>query len=49
METEFRAGQFEAGALAGIRRVSEIITRHFPHSSDDRDELPDAPTVIDGD
>jgi uncharacterized membrane protein len=49
METEFRAGQFEAGALAGIRRVSEIIARHFPRLPDDRDELPDAPAVIDGD
>jgi uncharacterized membrane protein len=47
METEFRAGQFEAGALAGVRRVSALIARHFPRSEGDRNELPDRPTVID--
>lgn len=47
MEAELRAGQFEAGALAGIRRVSALIARHYPGSLSDRNELPDAPVVID--
>jgi uncharacterized membrane protein len=46
METELRAGRFEAGAIAGIRRVSELIARHFPPRPDDTNELPDAPAVI---
>lgn len=47
MEVEFRAGQFEAGALAGIRRVSTLVARHFPRSPGDTDELPDAPVLLD--
>ena len=47
METEFRAGQFEAGALAGIRRVSVLMSRHFPATPGDRDELPDTPAIFD--
>ena len=47
MEAELRAGQFEAGALAGIRRASALIARHFPWAPGDRNELPDAPVVID--
>ncbi len=47
MEAELRAGQYEAGALAGIRRVSALIARHFPPRSGDRNELPDAPAVFD--
>lgn len=47
METEFRAGQFEAGALAGIRRVSALVARHFPREDGDRNELPDTPMLFD--
>ena len=47
MENEFRAGQFEAGALAGVRRVSQLVARHFPPRADDRNELPDRPVVFD--
>jgi uncharacterized membrane protein len=46
MEVELRAGHFETAALAGIRRASEIITRHFPRIPGDRNELPDEPVVI---
>ncbi len=46
MEAEFRAGHFEAGALAGIAAVSVLIGRHFPPRADDRNELPDQPVVI---
>ena len=46
MEQELRAGRFEAGAIAGIERVSELIARHFPPMPGDRNELPDAPAVI---
>ena len=46
MESDFGAGRFEAGAIAGIERVSELIARHFPPTRDDRNELPDAPVII---
>jgi uncharacterized membrane protein len=46
MESELAAGRFEAGALAGIERVSGLIARHFPPRPDDRNELPDAPVII---
>lgn len=46
MENEFRAGRFEAGAIAGVHRVSAIIARHFPAESGDRNELPNAPVLI---
>jgi uncharacterized membrane protein len=49
METEFCARQFEAGALAGVRRVSTLIARHFPWLAADDNELPDAPALVDGD
>jgi uncharacterized membrane protein len=46
MEAEFRAGRYEAGALAGIRSVSALIARHFAPSARDLNELPDAPQII---
>jgi uncharacterized membrane protein len=47
MEAEFRAGRFEAGALAGIRGVSALVARHFPPGDAERNELPDTPVVFD--
>jgi uncharacterized membrane protein YgcG len=46
MENEFRAGHFESGALAGIRRTAALIARHFPPVAGDRNELPDAPVLL---
>ena len=46
MEAQFRAGQFEAGALAGVRAASDLLARHFPGSADDRNQLPDRPMMI---
>jgi uncharacterized membrane protein len=43
MEQRFRRGEFEAGALAGIRLVDELLRRHFPASGDNPDELPNRP------
>lgn len=45
MERHFRAGEFEAGAVAGVRRVGELIERHFPPQPGDRNELPDRPLL----
>ena len=46
MEAQFRAGQFEAGALAGVRAASDLLARHFPGSADDVNQLPDRPLLI---
>jgi hypothetical protein len=47
METEFRAGRFEAGVLLGIARITAILQEHFPaHGRDNPNELPDVPVVV---
>ena len=48
MERLFAEGQFAAGALEGVRRVGEIIARHFPPLPAGRDvnELPNRPAVF---
>jgi uncharacterized membrane protein len=46
MEAAFREGRFEEGVLAGIRRVSELLRRHFPAEGGPRNELPDRPVVL---
>lgn len=46
MEKEFRAGNFEGGALKGIAAASQLLAKHFPPSGLRRNELPDKPLVI---
>ncbi len=46
MEAEFRAGRFEAGALAGIKVTGELLRKHFPDTTGDTDELPNPPAVL---
>ena len=46
MEKEFRAGKYEAGALAGIDAVSELLARHFPADGKRPNELEDRPALI---
>ncbi len=46
MEASFRAGQFEEGALQGIRAISLLMARHFPPLGSNADELPDQPVVL---
>jgi uncharacterized membrane protein len=46
IEAELRAGRSEAGALAGIRAVSDLLARHFPASGTPRREQPDRPVVL---
>ena len=47
MQDGFRAGNYQAGAIAGIDAVAAVLRRYFP--SDDRpnpDELPDRPVML---
>ncbi len=46
MESAFREGRFEDGAIAGINAISELLAQHFPRGSDTRNELPDEPLVL---
>ncbi|MEJ2515207.1 MAG: TPM domain-containing protein [Gammaproteobacteria bacterium] len=47
MESEFRAGRFGSGVVAGIERVATFMARCFPARDGDRDnELPDRPVVL---
>jgi uncharacterized membrane protein len=46
METDFRAGNFEAGVIKGVEAVSREMAAHFPRSGAGPNELPDAPVVM---
>lgn len=46
MEADFRRGAFEAGVRQGIKAIGELLARHFPPPADNRNELPDRPTLI---
>jgi uncharacterized membrane protein len=39
METAFRLGQFEAGMLAGVKEIGEVLQKHFPVAAGDKNEL----------
>ncbi len=46
MEAAFRQGEFERGALEGIRRISELLAQNFPPSGDNPDELANRPVIV---
>jgi uncharacterized membrane protein len=46
IEQSFRAGQFEAGLLEGIRRITRLLAVHFPGASDNVDELVNRPVML---
>ncbi len=46
MEDAYRQGDFEAGSLRGIERVSELMARHFPPGPDHQNELPNRPALL---
>jgi uncharacterized membrane protein len=47
MQQEFAAGRFEAGTLAGLSAVSDLLAQHFPtKAGENPNELPDAPLVL---
>ena len=45
METAFRDGRYEEGALAGVEAISDLLARAFPRG-DGSNELPNRPIVI---
>jgi uncharacterized membrane protein len=46
MQQEFARGQFERGAVIGVRAISDLLAEHFPPSGDGRNDLPDKPVVL---
>ena len=46
MEACFARGDYEAGALAGIARVDELLRRHYPATGHPANELPDQPALL---
>ena len=50
MEEHFRARRFQAGSIAGVDAISNLLSRHFPasvrESSQSHNELPDRPTLL---
>ena len=45
MSRSFQAGQFEAGVLAAIDRMTRELVAHFPAGTQNLDELPNAPLI----
>jgi uncharacterized membrane protein len=47
MQEHFSAGNYQAGALAGIDAITAILARHFPaNGTRHADELPDRPVLL---
>ena len=46
MEEAFQVGRYEHGMLAGIERISALLTEHFPARRVNPDELPDKPVTL---
>jgi uncharacterized membrane protein len=37
----FRRGEFSQGIIAGVTKVGDLLSVHFPYRPDDKNELPD--------
>ncbi len=46
MQTQFRSGQFQQGALLGIAQVTELLNQYFPATATHPNQLPNAPVII---
>lgn len=46
MQAAYRRGEFAAGSLDGIARVTALLKRGFPKTAGDGNELPDRPVVL---
>ena len=46
MEQHYRVGDFRAGSLEGIQRVTELLARHFPPGRFNPDELSNKPVIL---
>jgi len=46
MEEAFQAGEFESGVLLALKTITEALREHFPASSENPNELPNAPLLL---
>ncbi len=50
MEEDFRAGRFEAGSVAGVLAIGDLLSRHFPRpataAAQSHNQLPDRPILL---
>ena len=47
MERDFRSGEYERGAIAGVEAIGELLARHFPaQGGSNPAELPDRPVLL---
>ena len=46
MEILFKQGQFEAGVLHGITQINRLLIEHYPATTNNHNELPNAPVII---
>lgn len=46
LEDAYRRGDFEAGSVAAVRQVGELLARHFPARPDNPNELPNRPLIL---
>jgi uncharacterized membrane protein len=46
MEQHYRAGNFREGTFEGIRRVTDLLARHFPPGERNLDELSNKPIIL---
>ncbi len=46
IERAFRAGQFEAGLMEGIRQTTALLAQHFPAADNNPDELSNRPALL---
>ena len=46
MQKAFSTGEFLQGSLQGIQNITSILSRHFPPSGRNPNELPDKPVIL---
>lgn len=46
MEAMFRHGEFEAGVLLGIDKISATLQKHYPNSGVNKNELSNKPLIL---
>lgn len=46
IEAEYRAGRYQAGTVAGITAIGELLAAHYPGPGTGGNEVPDRPTFV---
>ncbi len=46
MEQAFRIGEFAGGSIAGVQRISALLSQHFPPGIRNPNELPNKPYIF---